>query len=230
MPLLREENQGIRKFQAWINKNSHQILFTAGIALIAVSAFLVALIFYPVAKEEIKYLVSSKKSDWKVESQKDYSAESNNNLKSKAIVSVDEEFGIVIPKILANAKVIAEVDSQNSDIYQKVLTRGVAHAAGSSLPDESGNTFIFAHSSADILEANKYNAVFYLLSKLEAGDDIYLFYKGQKYSYQVTDKKTVSAEEVNYLNNNAEKQLTLMTCWPPGTTLKRLIIIAKVVD
>ena len=27
-------------------------------------------------------------------------------------------------------------------------------------------------------------------------------------------------------NKNSQKQLTLMTCWPPGTTLKRLIVIA----
>ncbi len=199
----------------------------AGIALVAMSAFLIALIFFPVIKEEIKYLFSSQRNVLKVESQKDFSMEKENNPEAKAIVPVDEEFGIVIPKIFANAKVIPEVDSQNSDIYQRALTKGVAHAKGTALPDENGNTFIFAHSSADFFEATRYNAVFYLLSKLEAGDEIYLFYQGKKYTYIVKEKKNAGAGEVSYLEKNTpEKQLTLMTCWPPGTTLKRLIIKA----
>ena len=189
-----------------------------------VSALILFFTFYPVIKEEIKYDFFPKKSDVKVETRSEVKGVSTQDV----IVPVDEEFGIVIPKIFANAKVIPEVDSQNSDIYQRALTKGVAHAKGTAFPDENGNTFIFAHSSADFFEASRYNAVFYLLSKLEMGDEIYLFYRGIKYQYRVTEKKNVSSEGASYLEKNTpEKILTLMTCWPPGTTLKRLIVIAK---
>jgi LPXTG-site transpeptidase (sortase) family protein len=106
----------------------------------------------------------------------------------------------------------------------------VAHAKGTGLPGEGKNIFIFAHSTADFFEANRYNAVFYLLSKMENGDEIYLFYKNQKYRYKVSDKKTVKADEAKYLDKDAGDQLTLMTCWPPGTTMKRLIVIASPED
>ena len=194
----------------------------------AAAVFLVAFIFYPVIKQEIRYTISAKNNSAPVETREQAALPENNNSTSDIIVPVDENFGIVIPKISANAKVIPEVDSQDSDIYQRALTQGVAHAKGTALPGENGNTFIFAHSSADFLEASRYNAVFYLLSKLEYKDKIYLFYEGRKYVYEVKEQKKVEATDVSYLQKDTpESQLTLMTCWPPGTTLKRLIIIAQ---
>jgi LPXTG-site transpeptidase (sortase) family protein len=206
-----------------------EIIEKTGIAFVAVSVLLAFLIFFPVIREEIRYAISSKNNSAKVETRKE-AGQNKDGRKENVITPVDEDFGIVIPKISANAKVIAEVDSQNSDIYQWALTKGVAHAKGSSYPGEHGNIFIFAHSSADFFEANRYNAVFYLLSKLETGDDIYLFYKKQKYHYRVAEKKTVGADDVKYLEKNAGDQLTLMTCWPPGTTIKRLIVVAEPVE
>jgi len=58
---------------------------------------------------------------------------------------------------------------------------------------------------------------------------------GQKYEYQVFEKKIVEANQIEYLKNNlwstrgstpTERILTLMTCWPAGTNLKRLIVVA----
>jgi LPXTG-site transpeptidase (sortase) family protein len=214
-----------KKILTYLNKFGN--LEKIGAALLAAAVFLVALIFSPVIKEEIRYTFSSKNNSAKVETKAQADQAGNNNSASGIMIPVDENFSIVIPKIQANAKVIADVDSQNSAVYQRALTEGVAQAKGSAKPGEEGNIFIFAHSS-NLIDANKYNAVFYLLSKLEKGDDIYLFYKQQKFSYQVAEKITVDATDASYLNNNSpEKQLTLMTCWPPGTTLKRLIIIAK---
>jgi sortase A len=214
----------VRRAIRWFN--SPWNLEKTGIAFVAVSVLLVLLIFFPVIKEEFRYAVSSRNNLAEVESQEQLARGKKDNPKD-VIVPVDEDFGIVIPKISANAKVIPEVDPQDSAVYQRALTKGVAHAKGTSLPGESGNIFIFAHSTADFFEANRYNAVFYLLSKMEKGDEIHLFYKNQQYRYKVSDKKTVSSDEAKYLDKNAGDQLTLMTCWPPGTTMKRLIVIAK---
>lgn len=144
------------------------------------------------------------------------------------LVPVDEDFGIVIPKIEANAKIVPNVDAENPAVYQRALTQGVAQAAGSSYPDEEGNIFIFAHSGQDLLQANRYNAVFYLLDKMEEGDEIDIFYQKQKYLYHVTGRYIVAPEEVSYMDDVPGKNtLTLMTCWPGGTTWKRLIVRAE---
>ena len=208
--------------------NPNNLILTLGVLLISVSLFILGKIFFPVVREELKYSFSSQAQDISVVSQKELKEENNQKSAGGIIVPVDEEFGIVIPKILANAKVIAEVNPWDARVYQGALTEGVAHAQGSALPGEIGNIFIFAHSGADLVEANRYNAVFYLLYKLAIDDEIYLFYKGNKYIYRVKEKKTVGAQDVSYLKDKGrDEKLTLMTCWPPGTTMKRLIVTAE---
>lgn len=135
----------------------------------------------------------------------------------------------VIPKINANSKVIKDVNPLNASEYQWALTKGVAHAKGSAYPGQFGNVFLFSHSSVNFYEAARYNSVFYLLSKLEKGDDVYIFYNKAKIKYSVTEKKIVDPKNISYLTNNSKKHtLTLMTCWPPGTTLNRLLVIAEI--
>ncbi len=102
--------------------------------------------------------------------------------------------------------------------YQRQLAKGVAHAAGTGVPDQERTRFLFAHASADILMARRYKSVIYLLNKLESGDQLVIYYRGAPYYYQVTASKEVSADAVNYLENNSEIDLILMSCTPPGTT------------
>lgn len=207
----------------------------AGIALIAVSALVLLLTFFPVVTEEIKYQLLPKHDDALVITREEAEKKSEDGTQtqtaSAVIYPVDEDFGIVIPKIAANAKVIPDVDWQDSGVYQKALTQGVAQAKGTAYPGEVGNIFLFAHSGVDFYEANRYNALFYLINKLVPGDEMYVFYKGQKFVYLVAAKKTVSPENVEYLKGDpTKKTLTLMTCWPAGTTISRLIVVAEQVE
>lgn len=179
-----------------------------GLFLIIIALFIPLKTFAPVIKSEIRY-----KLQVPVISE---------------ITPVDTQFSIVIPKINANTKVVDNVDPFDSKSYQIALTKGVAHASTSDTPDQDGNVFIFAHSAGNWYQANQYNAVFYLLKKLENNDQIFIYYQNQKYTYSVSQVKTVSSDNTDYLNKNfGHNQLTLMTCWPPGTTLKRLLVIAQ---
>ncbi len=185
----------------------------SGIICIAVAFAIAVTTFWPVILEELGYNIKHTVP----------------LLQPRNITPVDRKFGIVIPKIGANAAVIPNVNPYNSREYQVALTHGVAHAKGTAKPGEAGNVFLFSHSSVNFYEASRYNSVFYLLSKLEKGDPIVLYYKDTKYTYTVTQTKTVSSKAVEYLNNtqNGRETVTLMTCWPPGTTFRRLLIIAE---
>ncbi len=198
-----------------------------GIALIAISVIVLLSIFYPVLRAELAYLFAKHKNV-KVVGKSESMVSASGPSEFQILKPVDENFGIVIPKIEANAKVIPNVDPQNPAAYQRALTQGVAQALGTKYPGEEGNIFIFAHSGQDFLEANRYNAVFYLLSKLETGDEIFIFYQTKKYRYTVTEKKTAAPSEAQYMDDTPGKYtLTLMTCWPGGTTWKRLIVRAE---
>ena len=89
---------------------------------------------------------------------------------------------------------------------------------------------MFAHSTDSPINIIRYNAIFYLLRELDRGDEIEVYFAGVKHRYIVTDKKIVEPTDVQYLtptNNESKEQLILQTCWPPGTTLKRLLIFAE---
>lgn len=189
-----------------------------GVVFFFIGLYVLILTFYPVILLEMQYLF-----------EKPTKANVNLTKTSKdTLIPLYPSFGIVIPKIRANARVMPEVDPENERAYQVALTKGVAHAKGTALPGEKGNVFIFAHSAGNFYDANRYNAIFYLLSKIEKDDDIYLFYKKDKYQYKVREKKIVDASAVQYLKGTESKStVTLMTCWPPGTTFKRLLVVAE---
>lgn len=141
---------------------------------------------------------------------------------------VSTDFGIVIEKIDANARVVGNVDPSNEGEYTKALQSGVAHAKGTSLPGEVGNMYLFSHSTDAPWNIIRYNAVFYLLRELQPGDKVVILYQGRRYNYVVFDKRIVEAFDTTYLTNKYDKPvLTLQTCDPPGTLWKRLIVRAK---
>jgi LPXTG-site transpeptidase (sortase) family protein len=146
----------------------------------------------------------------------------------EVLAPVSTKFGIVIPKINANAEVIAEVNPASEREYTSALTKGVAHAKGTALPGEKGNIYLFSHSTDAPWNVARYNAVFYLLRELEAGDEIVMFFNDRRYNYQVYDKRVVESNDVTYLTNIYDQSvLTLQTCDPPGTVLRRLIVRAR---
>lgn len=143
------------------------------------------------------------------------------------IVPVDEDFGIVIPKIDANAKIFPEIDPLSPQEFLPILKQGVAHAKGTAFPGQGEKIYLFAHSADAFYNVGRYNAVFYLIGKLEKGDEIDIYYKRYLYRYKVEGKKVVSPNAVDYLSPSGEEVLILQTCYPPGTTFKRLIVTAR---
>ena len=138
-------------------------------------------------------------------------------------------FWIAIPKIGASAEVIPNVDPGNETEYLAALKKGVAHAKGSVFPGIMGTTYLFAHSTDNFWDVGRYNAVFYLLKDMVPNDAITVFFNNKRYDYSVQSVQIVDPDEVSYLVNaqKTQEQLVLQTCWPPGTTLKRLLVVAK---
>jgi LPXTG-site transpeptidase (sortase) family protein len=94
------------------------------------------------------------------------------------------------------------------------------------LPGNEGNTFLFAHSSDNFYASSRYNTVFYLLNKLAVQDNFYITHDGSIYEYRVYEKRIVTPDAVEYLQATSQKNTAiLMTCWPAGTTSKRLLVM-----
>lgn len=143
----------------------------------------------------------------------------------------DREFALVIPRLGINTKVLHAADTGKQESYKAALSLGAVHAEETALPNEPGTTYIFGHSTDSILNIPRYNAVFYPLQYIEEGDDVVLFYNGEIQPYKVDEKRIVEAGNTSYFSlGTTDKRLVLQTCWPPGTTWKRLVVIAKPIE
>ncbi len=135
--------------------------------------------------------------------------------------------GIVIPKIFLDEPVVYNVDPNNAIAYTNALKQGIAHASSTRFPDSGGLGYYFAHSSSPEFRS-QFNAVFYLLGKLEPGDEIFVWHEGERFEYQVSHTVEVNPEDTHFLYQEYEKEtIVLQTCWPPGTTLQRKLVFAE---
>ena len=135
-----------------------------------------------------------------------------------------KEFYITIPK-LKIFKAQALVDSLN-------FTKNLSHFPGSALPGEVGNVFITGHSVLPQFNDPKdYYKIFTKLPDLEIGDKIEVTSGDKTYEYMVQYSKIVDPRDISVLlpiSKNG-KNLTLMTCVPPGTSLKRLVVVTSLI-
>ena len=136
----------------------------------------------------------------------------------------DSASEIYIDRIGVRANIIWNVEENQ---ILKTLKDGVVHYKGTSLPGDGGNVFIVGHSSNYFWIRSDYNDVFALLDKLNKGDKIVINKNGTNYNYTVTEKKIVSPDDVSVLNNTNKEVLSLMTCWPVGTNINRLVVISE---
>jgi sortase A len=138
---------------------------------------------------------------------------------------------VIIPKINVQAPVIYDVPSLADNVIEDKLHDGVVHypiPGASSFPGGVGNTVILGHSSMDVFDNGSYKFIFVQLDKLQTGDTFYLNYKGTRYTYSVTSKKIIDPNQVSQLVLDTSKPMaTLVTCVPPGTALKRLVVFGQ---
>lgn len=142
---------------------------------------------------------------------------------------------LIIPRINQNLPIV-RVSSENlvardwnaleKDI-QNALRDGVVHYPGTSLPGQSGNAVVTGHSSYFPWDSGRFKDVFALLHEVVVGDKLVAYYNQEKIVYEVTEIKVVLPDDIDVLKQTPEERLTLITCTPVGTNLKRLIVIAK---
>ena len=142
--------------------------------------------------------------------------------------TVSPESLIIIPKINVNVPVVYDEPSFVEARVQAALERGVVHYGSTSLPGQQGNNVIVGHSSNNWWSSGKYKFAFVLLNKLEIGDVFYLHYKSQRFTYEVVNKRIIEPTDLSVTDQNTAVPLaTLITCDPPGTSWKRLVVQAK---
>ncbi|MFO0780400.1 MAG: class D sortase [Candidatus Gracilibacteria bacterium] len=142
---------------------------------------------------------------------------------------------VIIPRIDKNVPIV-KVSTENlikrdwggleADI-QEALRYGVVHYPGTAEPGENGNVVVTGHSSYFSWDPGRFKDVFALLHEVVVGDTVIVYHNQKKYFYQVYETKVVTPDKIDILTQRGENRLTLITCTPVGTNLKRLVIFAK---
>ncbi len=130
-------------------------------------------------------------------------------------------YSLSIPKIeIINAK----VTNEDSD-----LTTHLVQFNSDSAPGVEGNVIVFGHSTIpQWFDQKDYKTIFSNAFKLETGDKIEVDYLNKNYTYRVERSIVVDPEDSTVLSQDfSDSFLTLITCTPPGTIWKRLVIKAR---
>lgn len=136
---------------------------------------------------------------------------------------------LTIPKIGISSPIVYSPSNNESDI-QKDLEKGVAHFNDTAMPGERGKILIIGHSSIPSGYQGNYGTVFTTLNDVNNEDEINIYSNNKRYIYKVF-KKEITAPVLKNLDEKIDDSvLVLMTCWPPGTTWKRLFIYAKLAN
>ncbi len=137
-----------------------------------------------------------------------------NDSKNKAEIS---SYSLSIPKL----KINATVSTVDTDLSQHLV-----HFPGTAVPPNKGNAVIFGHSTLpQLYDPKNYKTIFANIHTLSVGDKILVTTNNTLYTYIISKLTIVDAEDTSYLTQQtSDSSLTIVTCTPPGTTWKRLII------
>jgi LPXTG-site transpeptidase (sortase) family protein len=129
---------------------------------------------------------------------------------------------MIIPTALVDAEIL-------EGISEKKLSLGVCHLSQSSTPGQGGNCIIEGHNLG-AFSWWRPQGPFNMLEVMEKGVNIYVFYKGKKYTYKVKEKHYRDANDPKLYDFTPGERLTLITCtssWDPTIyTNRRSVIIA----
>lgn len=108
------------------------------------------------------------------------------------------------------------------------LTKSLIQYPQTALPGQLGNTVIFGHSVLpQFFNSKNYLTIFSTLYKLQQGDEIILKYDKSVYQYIIEEMYEVQPTDLSVLEQRYDnKTLTIITCSPPGTYLRRLVVKA----
>lgn len=157
--------------------------------------------------------------------------EITNGYDPDAYGDVMTKVSIKIDKIGVNAPMVWSKTDVEANML-KDLENGLSHFVGTASPGQKGNAIVSGHSSNYIWAKGDYNYIFKDLGNVEKGDFVTVstIQKNGRiinYKYKVNDKYVAAPDEERIFASADQPVLTLSTCWPIGTNLKRIIVKAE---
>lgn len=134
---------------------------------------------------------------------------------------------IMIPEISVDSPVVFPT-SQNLNVLNADLLKGVVYYPGSAMPGQRGNVLLFGHSTT-LPARNPAYKVFSRVKELKQGDLIEVHSDVNGYVYLVTRVEVTEANDTRINLTSDRKILTLSTCNIIGGKESRYVVEAEFV-
>ncbi len=141
--------------------------------------------------------------------------------KKDAVVSTVTKYSFSIPKLKIEDAVVSTVDTD--------INHHLVNFPGTAIPPQKGNAVIFGHSTLpQLYDPTNYKTIFANILNVKVGDKFLVTVNNTPYTYDIVSLTIVDPEDVSYLTQPTDDSyLTVVTCTPPGTIWKRLIIKSR---
>jgi len=112
------------------------------------------------------------------------------------------------------------------------LKKSLIQYPQTALPGQLGNGVVFGHSVLpQFFNPKSYLTIFSTLYRLKLGDEIYIDFDNIRYKYLIEEMYEVQPTDLSVLEQRFDgRYMTFITCSPPGTYLRRLVIKSRIVD
>lgn len=143
---------------------------------------------------------------------------------AETAVNVPDFYSISIPSL--------GITDANVALRDEDLTQHLVQFPQTALPGQIGSPVIFGHSTLpQFFDQKKFTTIFSTLPKVKVGSDILVNYDNTEYTYRIAKTYEVKPKELWVLRQDySGKTLKLITCVPPGTTLRRLVVEADLIQ
>lgn len=130
-------------------------------------------------------------------------------------------FFLSIPKLGISNAIVSNVDND--------LDKHLVNFGGTAFPPANGNSVVFGHSTLpQWFNPHDYKAIFATVHTLQTNDKLIVTDNGISYNYLIDKITIVDADDTSALAQQYDDSyLTLITCTPPGTVWKRLVIHSR---
>lgn len=137
---------------------------------------------------------------------------------------------IMIPEINITAPLVTAPPGTDAAKLKKMLDSGAVVYPDSAQFGAVGQTIVLGHSAPPGWPEIKHDTIFSRIAELSFGSKIVAVYNDKTYTYSAVENRIIEkGGDISKLAG-ADNVLVLVTCWPPGRDLKRMVVQADLVS
>lgn len=137
---------------------------------------------------------------------------------------------IMIPEINITTPLVTPLPGTDAIKLKQMLDDGAVIYPDSSPFGAAGQTIVLGHSAPPGWPEIKHDTIFSRIAELSFGSKIIAVHNDKTYTYSAVENRIIEKGGDIPKLARTENVLVLVTCWPPGRDLKRMVVQADLIS